>query len=370
MTFVEVFSEVPDPRDYTAQHALVDVLFVALAAVLCGATHCSEMALFAKTRLALLRQFVPLKRGAPSHDTFSRVFNALDPEAFNAALMRFMTAFGEAARQGAPLSHVAIDGKSLRRAYEKGAACMPPLVVTAFACDTFMSLAQTVAAAGGECEAAVRAVELLSLKGAVVTADALHCHQRMTNAVIQGGGHYVIGLKGNQSKLAKAAGAALDAAEADGRVRVHQSLDEAHGRREVRRALVIPFAVPPSRKGKALTGVKAVARIETLRTVDGGEAVRTARCFVLSKRMSAQDLSALVRRHWAIENQLHWQLDVLFREDDTRTRKKNAAANLAVLRRLALNILRADAEDIPLSHKRLKARWDDQHLLLLMTHVR
>jgi predicted transposase YbfD/YdcC len=414
VTFVEVFSEVPDPRDYTAQHALVDVLFVALAAVLCGATHCSEMALFAKTRLALLRQFVPLKRGAPSHDTFSRVFNALDPEAFNAALMRFMTAFGEAARQDVSPGHVspghvspghvspghvspghvspghvAIDGKSLRRAYEKGAACMPPLVVTAFACDTFMSLAQTVAGEGGEAEAAIRAVELLSLKGAVVTADALHCHRRMSEAIRQSGGHYVIALKGNQSKLAKAAGAALDAAldaagagragasgagasgaGASGRVRIHESLDEAHGRREVRRACVIPFAAPPSRKGKALVGLKAVARIETLRTVDGGETVRTARCFVLSRIMPPETLLSLARRHWAIENQLHWQLDVLFREDETRTRKKNAAANLAVLRRLALNILRSDTEDIPLSHKRLKARWEDQNLLLLMTHMR
>lgn len=379
MTFIEVFSEVPDPRDYTAQHALVDVLFVALAAVLCGATHCSEMALFAKTRLALLRQFVPLKRGAPSHDTFSRIFNALDPEAFNAALMRFMTAFGEAARQNASPGHaspghVAIDGKSLRRAYEKGAACMPPLVVTAFACDTLMSLAQTVAAAGGEAEAAIKAVELLSLKGAVVTADALHCHRRMSEAIRQSGGHYVITLKGNQSKLAKAAGAALDAAlEAAGagrRIRIHESLDEAHGRREVRRACVIPFSAPPSRKGKALVGLKAVARIETLRTVDGGETIRTARCFVLSRIMPPETLLSLARRHWAIENQLHWQLDVLFREDETRTRKKNAAANLAVLRRLALNILRSDTEDIPLSHKRLKARWDDHNLLHLMTHMR
>jgi predicted transposase YbfD/YdcC len=368
MTFLEAFGEVPDPRDYTARHPLAEVLFVAFAAVLCGATHCTEMALFARARLDLLRQFVPLSHGPPSHDTFSRVLNALDPIAFNAAFGRFMAAFGEAA--GAAARHVAVDGKSLRRAYEKGASCMPPLVVTAFECETFMSLAQTVAGEGGEAEAAVRAVELLSLKGAIVTADALHCHKRMSEAVIAAGGDYVLAIKANQSKLAKAANAALDAARTDGQIRIHESVAQAHGRREVRRAFVIPFSAPPSKTDKALVGLRAVARIETERTVDGQDPVRTVRCFALSRRIKADDLLALVRSHWAIENHLHWQLDVLFREDDSRTRKKNGAANLALLRRCALNVLRSDPEDIPLSHKRLKARWSDHDLLLLMTHMR
>jgi hypothetical protein len=145
MVFLDVFGEVPDPRDFTVRHELPEILFVALAAVLCGATHCTEMALFAKTRLELLRQFIPLKNGAPSHDTFTRVLAALDPPAFNQAFMGFMKAFGAQARIDAPKGQVAIDGKSLRRAYAKGQAHMPPLVVTAFACETFMSLAQTAA---------------------------------------------------------------------------------------------------------------------------------------------------------------------------------------------------------------------------------
>jgi predicted transposase YbfD/YdcC len=367
MVFLDIFGEVPDPRDCTAQHELTEILFVALAAVLCGATHCTEMAMFAETRLDLLRQFVPLEKGAPSHDTFSRVLPALDPVALNAAFMRFMQAFGQQAQIDLPKGQVAVDGKSLRRAYAKGRAHVPPLVVTVFACETFMSLAQTVAEKGGEAAAAIAALELLSLKGLTVTADALHCHRRMTKTVRERGGHYVIAIKGNQSKLAAEADAALDAAAASHRTRFHRTEEDGHGRHEVRRAFVVPFAQTPGKN--ALVDLCAVGRVESWRTV-GGKTTHMVRRYALSRRMSAEDLLAKVRRHWSIENGLHWQLDVLLGEDQLRGRKKNAAANHAILRRLALNVLRADPENIPLSHKRLKARWTDQDLLRLMTHVR
>lgn len=367
MVFLDVLGEVPDPRDYTAQHPLPEILFVAFAAVLCGATHCTEMALFAKSRLELLRQFIPLKNGAPSHDTFCRVLAALDPAAFNEAFMRFMAAFGETARIDAPKGHVSIDGKSLRRAYAKGASHMPPLVVTVFASQTFMSLAQTVAQAGGEVEAAIKALELLSLKGLTVTADALHCHKRMTQTIRDRGGHYVIAIKGNQSKLAKEANAALDAAAARKTTKFHQTEETGHGRHEVRRAFVVPFTQSPGKN--ALVDLRAVARVESWRTVEG-KTTHKVRCYALSRKIIAEELLATVRRHWSIENNLHWQLDILLGEDLLRTRKNNAPANQAILRRLALNVLRADPENIPLSHKRLKARWADQDLLNLFTHVR
>lgn len=367
LEFLEVFGEVPDPRDFTSQHRLPEILFVALAAVLCGANHCTEMALFAKSRLDLLRQFVPLEKGAPSHDTFSRVLGVLDPAAFDQAFMRFMSAFGEEARRERRTGQLAVDGKSLRRAYAKGCAHVPPLVVTVLDCDTFMSLSQRVAQKGGEAEAAIKALELLSLKGCTVTADALHCHRRMTRTIRERGGHYVIAIKGNQSKLSAEANAALDAAAASGRAKCHQTEDQAHGRHEVRRAFVIPFAQTPGKN--ALVDLIAVARIESWRTING-KTSHTLRCYALSRQMSAEKLLNTVRRHWAIENQLHWQLDVLLAEDLARSRNNNAPANLAILRRLALNTLRADPEKIPLSHKRLKARWNDQDLINLMTHVR
>ena len=366
MLIIEVLDEVPDPRGYNAVHDLTDVLFVALAAVLCGAVHCTEMAYFAKTRLALLRQFVPLGRGAPSHDTFTRVLGALDPQAFQTAFGRVMAAFGAQA-QADTRGQVAVDGKSLRRAYDKGRAHMPPLVVTAFDCDTFMSLSQVVAQAGGEAQAAIAALNLLSLKGCTVTADALHCHRRMTRAVRDGGGHYVLAIKGNQAKLAKEAQACLDKAQAHARTPIAETEDTAHGRHEVRRAIVAPFAQTPGKN--ALEGLTAVARIESWRTVEG-KTTHKLRDYALSRRMTPTEVLRTVRRHWAIENDLHWQLDVLMAEDQTRNRRNNGPANLAVLRRLALNVLRSDPEKIPLSHKRLKARWANEDLLKLMTHMR
>lgn len=367
MTFHEAFASVPDPRDFNSQHVLLDVLFVALAAVLCGATHCTEMAYFAEARLDLLRQFVPLKNGAPKHDTFSRVLRALDPAAFQAGFMRFMAAFGQQARIDVSPKRVAIDGKSLRRAYEKGAAHMPPLVVTAFECETFLSLTEVVAEAGGEAEAAIKAVNLLTLEGAIVTGDALHCHRRMTVAIRERGGDYILAIKGNQSKLAKEAGAALDAAAANPKTRFHQTEEDGHGRHEVRRAFVVPFQQSPGKN--TLVDLVAVARVEAWRTKDG-KTTYEQRTYALSLLLPADEALANVRGHWAIENNLHWNLDVLIREDYSRSRKDNGPANLAILRRLALNVLHADPRKIPLTHKRLGARWEDQQLLGLIAHVR
>jgi len=367
MLILEVLEEVPDPREANARHALAEVLFVALAAVLCGAVHCTEMALFAQARLALLRRFVPLRHGAPSHDTFSRVLRALDPEAFETAFRRFMAAFGDQARADRPPGQVAVDGKALRRAYEKGCAHVPPLVVTVYSCATFMSLSQRLAADGGEAEAALAALELLSLKGVLVSGDALHCHRRLTKLVCEKGGDYVLAVKGNQSKLAREANAALDKAAENPRTRVFEREETAHGRHEVRRAFVVPFRQTPGRN--ALVDLCAVARVESLRTSDG-RTTRKLRCYALSKRLEPREVLVAVRQHWMIENNLHYQLDVLLAEDQSRNRKNNAPINLAVLRRLALNVLQAEPTRIPLSHKRLKARWNDADLLHLFTHMR
>lgn len=366
MQILEILDEVPDPRRFNVRHDLTDILFVALLAMLCGAADCTDFAEFTEGRLEFLRQFVPLKNGAPSHDTFSDVFRALDPDAFNAAFQRLMAAFGAQARYDAQ-GQIAVDGKSLRRAYEKGRAHMPPLVVTVFECQTFLSLAQQVAAEGGEAEAAIRALRLLDLEGRVVSADAAHCHRRFTQTVVDGGGDYLVTIKGNQSKLAAEAAAALDAAVAASPP-CAESQDAAHGRRERRRAVVVPFQ---QSKGKnALIGLVAVARVEDWRTENGKPTVHEVRDFALSWLATPEDVLARVRKHWAIENNLHWQLDVLLHEDQNRSRKQNAAVNQATLRRLVLNVLRADPRKIPLASKRRKARWNDQELLNLMTHMR
>jgi predicted transposase YbfD/YdcC len=368
MLILDVLDDIADPRGYNAVHALTDVLFVALAAMLCGARHCTEMAWFAETRLDLLRQFVPLRGGAPSHDTFSRVFRALEPDAFNCVFSRLMSAFGDQARQDVG-RQVAIDGKSLRRAYEKGRAYMPSLVVTVFDCETFLSLSQQVAVAGegGEAGAAIRAVEILSLKGALVSGDALHCHRRMTQAVRSRGGHYLLAIKANQSKLAKQANGALDAAAGKPRTAIAETHDIAHDREELRRCFVTRLRQSPG--PNALEGLTAVARVERWRTV-GAKTEHTVHAYALSKLMSPAQVLEGVRKHWRIENNLHWQLDVIFHEDDNRSRKDAAPASMAALRRLSLNVLKADPRTIPMSHKRLQASWRQEDLLRALTHMR
>lgn len=367
MTLIDILDEVPDPRGYNIRHDLTDILFAALAAVLCGATDCTGMAVFVQARLELLRQFVPLKGGAPSHNTFSTVLGMLDPQAFNTAFGRFMAAFGTQARSDIGGRRLAVDGKSLRGAYDKGRAHMPPLMATVFDCETFMSLAQVLAAKGGEAQGAIEALQILSLKGCTVTADALHCHRRMTKTIRDDGGHYVIALKANQSKLHTEAIAALDKATTNPRTPVFETEDQAHGRHEVRSIIVTPFTQTPGTK--ALVGLVAIARIDVSRTCEG-VTKHQSRTYALSKRFSPCELLSIVRGHWEIENNLHWQLDVLLNEDKARTRKNNGPANLAVLRRLALNVYRSDPRNIPMSHKRLKAGWDHQELLNLMTHMR
>lgn len=368
MLILDVLDDIPDPRGYNAVHDLTDVLFVALAAMLCGATHCTEMAWFAQTRLELLRQFVPLRSGAPSHDTFSRVFRALDPDALNRAFSRLMSAFGAQARQDVA-RQVAIDGKSLRRAYEKGRSYMPALVVTAFDCETFLSLSQEVAVAGGggEAEAAIRAVEILSLKGALVSGDALHCHRRMAQAVRARDGHYLLAIKGNQSKLASEAKAALDSAASKPRTPIAETHDVAHDRDEVRRCFVTRFRQSPG--PNALEDLTAVARVERWRTV-GDKTEHTVHAYALSKLMAPADVLRAVRNHWRIENNLHWQLDVLMNEDANRSRKDAVPATTAALRRLSLNILKADPRKIPMSHKRLQASWGQDDFLRALIHMR
>jgi predicted transposase YbfD/YdcC len=371
MLILDVLNDIDDPRGCNSVHDLTDVLFVALAAMLCGATHCTEMSAFAQARLEMLRQFVPLRGGAPSHDTFSRVFRILDPDAFNRAFSRLMSAFGSQARQDVARQdvarQVAIDGKSLRRAYEKGRAYMPALVVTAFDCDSFVSLSQEVAGSGGEAQAAIRAVEILSLKGALVSGDALHCHQRMTQAVRSRDGHYLLAIKGNQSKLAKEANVALDMAANKARTAIAETHEIAHDREELRRCFVTRFRQSPG--PKALEGLVAIARVERWRSV-GAKSEHTVHAYALSKLMSPADVLKAVRKHWRIENNLHWQLDVLMNEDANRSRKDAAPATMAALRRLSLNVLKADPRKIPMSHKRLQASWSQEEFLTALTHMR
>jgi predicted transposase YbfD/YdcC len=362
---ITIFREVADPRDVNARHDLASVLFLALAATLCGAKTCVDIADFAASREEELSQIVDLPHGAPSHDTFSRVFRLLDPAELEAAFGRCMATLRQALGIGGPKGVVAIDGKALRRGYETGKAFMPPLMVGVWDSQTRLSIAQARAPDGAEVKATLDLLKALSLKGCLVTADALHAHPAMAKAVRKAGAHYALGLKGNRPKLLADVQAAFAAAGDD--LPVHQTLETRHGRRELRAASVLPASKLAADPG--WTDLVAVGRIQAERTKDGKTATST-RYILLSRKLTPSKLAQVVRAHWSIENHLHWTLDVVFDEDDARSRKNHAPENLAVIRRLALNILSSHPDTKSISRKMKIACWQQTFFFELFAHMR
>ena len=364
-TLVWIFREVRDPRDFNARHDLAAMLFIALAATLCGAKSCVDIADFAAAHEDELAEIVDLGHGAPSHDSFSRVFRLLDPKEMAEIFARFVKALREGLGLDPARGVVAVDGKRLRRGYERGHACMPPLMVSVWDAETRLSLAARHAPGGDEVAATLAALKSLVLKGCIVTGDALHCHPRMAAAVCERGAHYAFKLKANHGPLFACAQAAFAAADADGTLAFYEQNDSAHDRRERRRASVIarPADAP------AFPDLAAIGRIETERHANG-KLARTVHYVVLSKRLSPKRMLEVTRAHWSVENQLHWRLDVVFNEDDARTRKNYGPENLAVLRRMALDILRAHPDDRSVGRKMKLAAWKKEFFFDLFAHLR
>lgn len=364
--FGSIFRRLVDPRAANALHELVDVLFIALAAVLCGAQGATDMALFGRSKEALLRQFLRLEHGVPSHDTFSRVFRLLDPEGFEKTFQAFMAAFAKA--NGIALRGiVALDGKALRGAYERGKAATPLHMVNVFAAEARLALASRKAPGRNEAQGALEVLRMLSLDGCIVTADALHCHRAFAATVLERGGHFVLALKQNQSKLFNLV--ARRFARGGTRSTAQRLEPSVHDRRETRRATVIRDTSLAATN--LFPGVVALGRITSRRRLRGGRAEKPlVRYFLLSTYMPAKRLLQAVRSHWAIENRMHWLLDVVFQEDASRARKDHGPENLAVLRRLALNLIRSHPERISMRQKVKRAGWDDAFLIDLLRYMR
>jgi predicted transposase YbfD/YdcC len=358
--FAASFALVPDPRVDNARHNLIEILFIAFVAVLCGAKHCSEMAEFGRAKIEFFKKILKLEHGIPSHDTFSTVFRMLDPKAFEAAFRSFMTAFGKAIGSS---SVVAIDGKALKRAYDKGKSHAPKMMVSAFAAEMRMTLSCLEAKGGNEIEAALELLGLIDLKGKIVTADALHCHRKMAEKIIERGGDYCLALKGNQQSLLSDARSCLSKAEEA--LPSAETTDRAHNRIETRRAVV----VGADGLAHEFPGLQAFGRIESIREIDGKRETEI-RTYVLSRPLTPAELLRVARGHSQIENGLHWELDVVVAEDAARNRRDHGPANLAVLRRLALNVVRADDSKGSLSAKIKRAGWDDNFLLKLLSQMR
>ena len=359
--FESIFREVPDPRAANARHDLVELLVIALAAVLCGAESCSDMTEFGLAKEPLLRQFLRLEHGIPSHDTFSRVFRLLDPLAFEPVFRLFMAEFA-----GALHGVVEIDGKALRGAFERVRKTTPLHLVNVWACEARLAIAQRLAPKRNEVAAALEVLQLLSLDGCTVTADALHCHAEMAKCILDRGEQYALALKENQSALFADAQALLEPAAK--KPQCEQVATGSHDRDERRQAIVVP--APELARKHSFPGIAALARVELHRRTSKGNDPPLVRYFVLSKICSAARVLFVTRAHWTIENQLHWVLDVTFDEDRARNRKDNGPQNLAILRKLALNILRAHPSTSSIRRKIKRAGWDDAFLVTALAQMR
>lgn len=363
---ITILREVRDPRQVNAQHDLGDILFVALACFLCGGKSCVDMADFAKSRLVDLREVVDLRYGPPSHDTFSRVFRLLDPEELSRAFGRCLEVIGRELGLGASPRVVAIDGKSLRRGYEAGRAFMPPLMVNVFDTQTRLTLAQARAVDGNERKTGVELLKGLVLKGCTVTGDALYCRRDVAEAVLGRGGHYALALKDNQPLLLAEAKAAFE--RAGDKAAVFETVETRHGRRERRSGAVVGVSQMKTTHG--FPGLAAIGRIESERTTAGGKTTLDIRYVVLSQRLTPRKMLEVVREHWLVENKLHWVLDVVFDEDGARSRKDYGPENLAVIRRLALNLLRTHPDELTPARKMKRAALDKDFFFELFAYMR
>jgi predicted transposase YbfD/YdcC len=367
LPLTDVFADLPDPRRDTCNklHDLTDILVITTCAVIGGAESWEGIAEYGRTKADFFRRFLPLNHGIPSPDTFERVFAKLDPTAFAAAFGRWMAA----ACESTGLIPIAIDGKSARAAPRATATgCLH--MVTAWAVESRLILGATAVADGSNEVAAIpELLRTLDLAGALVTIDAAGCQVDNARIIRERNGHYLLAVKHNQPKLRAAVEAAIDrACDADfegERYDGHAAVEAGHGRHEERYVSVVhaPEGLPPG-----WPDVAAVVQVNREREVDGVRTT-TSHYYLSSYRGTGAEFAARVRGHWGIENGLHWILDVVFREDRSRIRAKHAGANLALIRRAAVSLLRRAPGKGSGVTKRLKAGWDDNYLLQVIQGI-
>ncbi len=362
LSIKKFFARLPDPRRRRTRisHPLLNIVVIAVCGVIAGADTWEEIVRFARMRRDWLAKFLDLRHGIPSHDTVGRVFAALEPVAFQRCLLAWVSALHEVSRG----EIIAIDGKAAREAMARSVDKGPLCLVSAWATANHVVLGQVAAPAGSnELGALPKLLELLELHGAIVTLDALGCQKEIVNQIVEQGGDYVISVKGNQEKLLEAVqeelGRALDG-DSSTTLEKHET---GHGRRETR--LVTVIEVPATFPGRAQwAGLKSLALVSREYVDRRGETHTGVRYYISSlPARRARTIAAAVRSHWRVENQLHWSMDVSFGEDTNRAREANAQANLGMLRRVALSLLKnAEGLEGSVNCKRKQAGWDEQVL--------
>jgi len=365
VVFLDHFADLPDPRQLSKViYPLDEILLVSLLAVLAGAETFTAIAQFGKDKLDLLRRLRPFVNGTPDHDRLGEVFAALDTEQFQNCFVSWI-----AATTAIPADVIAIDGKTSRRAHNKKRGLNPIHMVSAFAARQRLVLGQVkVAEKSNEIVAIPKLLDMLAIEGAIVTIDAMGCQREIAARIIDRRADYVLALKGNQGTLREDVEIFANEQKAkdfrDTTVSQDQTVDGDHGRIETRRTTVF-HDVGWLQERHDWPGLKAVVMVDSEREI-GTRVERETRLYITSSTDKADKLGDVVRRHWAVES-MHWLMDCLFRDDECRVRTEHAPANFTTIKHIAHNLLRRHPAKLSMTTKRLKAGWNEQFLLSLIS---
>lgn len=366
LVFLEYFRDLPDPRQAgKVVYPLDEVLLLCLLAVLAGAEAFTDIARFGTKKLELLRRFRPFRDGTPAHDHLGDIFATLDAEKFQQCFVAWV-----AAQTGVPADVIAIDGKTVRRSFQKKGAKDAIHMVSAFAARQRLVLGQVkVAEKSNEIIAIPRLLDMLAIEGAVVTIDAMGCQREIAKKVVDKKADYVLALKGNQGSLRDDVERFVAEQKANGfqdaTISRDQTVDGDHGRIETRTTTVI-HDVAWLQERHNWPGLKGVIIVESIREIDGKTEQET-RFYITSLLLLAPQVGLIVRNHWSVENSLHWVMDMVFRDDECRVRTDHAPANFTTIKHMALNLLRRAPGKDSLRLRRKVAAWDDDFLATILT---
>lgn len=365
VVFLEYFKELPDPRQPgKVVYPLDEVLLLSLLAVLAGAEAFTDIARFGERKLDLLRRFRPFRDGTPPHDRLGDIFASLDAEKFQQCFVAWVASF-----TGAPADVIAIDGKTVRRSGKKKNSKAPIHMVSAFAARQRLVLGQVkVDNKSNEIVAIPKLLDMLAIEGAIVTIDAMGCQRDIARKIMEKKADYVLSLKGNQGSLRKDVEEFVAEQKTnnfkDTTISQDMTTDGDHGRIETRKTTVI-HDVKWIQDRHNWPGMKSVVVVESTREI-GGKIETEMRFYITSLTLLASLLGPIIRSHWAIENSLHWVLDMVFRDDECRIRNDNAPANFTTLKHMAHNLIRKAPGRDSLRLRRKVAGWDDDFLASLI----
>ena len=370
-TIEQHFSAIEDKRvERTKRHLLIDIITITLCAVIAGAETWDDLELYGKCQYKWFKKFLKLPNGIPSPDTFNRVFAQLEPEQLQSCFLNWVKSISSLM----PGKIVAIDGKTLRHSYAKSNDKSAIVMVSAWAQQNGLVLGQRkVDNKSNEITAIPQLLKVLYLKGAIVTIDAMGCQKEIVSQIVEKEADYVIALKKNQVGLYQRVDELFKEALLSQGVGYEYSEyipeESGHGRTEIRRYQVLNNIQDLVDSRCEWKHLNSVACVQYYRTVKNGKTKLETRYFITSLSHEAQELSQSIRGHGSIENQLHWVLDVEFNEDSSRIRKDNAPENLAIIRHIALNLLKQDkTEKGSIRSKRNRAGWDNNYLLEILTN--